>query len=66
LRDDDYDLDPANGLADMAELDPPVACKMISDQQGISDKLEEMGLTVSFVGDIISGFVKDGYTPMVW
>jgi hypothetical protein len=51
---------------DMAELDPPVACKMISDQQGISDKLEEMGLTVSFVGDIISGFVKDGYTPMVW
>jgi len=24
------------------------------------------GLTVSFVGDIISGFVKDGYTPMVW
>jgi len=51
---------------DMVELDPPVACKMISDQQGISDKLEEMGLTVSFVGDIISGFVKDGYTPMVW
>jgi hypothetical protein len=51
---------------DMVELDPPVACKLISDQQGISDKLEEMGLNVSFVGDIISGFVKDGYTPMVW
>jgi hypothetical protein len=35
-------------------------------EQGISDKLEEMGLIVSFEGDIISGFIKDGYTPMVW
>lgn len=51
---------------DMAELDPPVACKMISDQEGFSDKLEEMGLTVSYVGDIISGFVRDGYAPMVF
>ena len=50
----------------MVELDAPVACKLISDQQGISDKPEEMGLTVNFVGDIISGFIKDGYTPMVW
>ncbi len=29
-------------------------------------ELEEMGLTVSFPGDIIAGFVKDGYAPMAW
>ncbi|MBU2548239.1 MAG: hypothetical protein KKB20_07520 [Proteobacteria bacterium] len=51
---------------DMAELDPPVACKMISDQQGISDKITEIGLNVDFVGTIISGFIKDGYVPMVF
>jgi hypothetical protein len=44
----------------------PVACKFIADQQGITQKLEELGLDIQFVGDIISNHIKEGYMPMVW
>jgi hypothetical protein len=42
------------------------ACKAISDKEGISVKLEKLGAKVEYVGSIISQFIKDGYTPMVW
>jgi hypothetical protein len=42
------------------------ACKAISDREGIREKIDEMGVTVEYVGIIISDYIKDGYAPMVW
>jgi len=42
------------------------ACKAISDRKGISGEFEGLGITVEYVGTIISGFLKEGYVPMVW
>ena len=33
-----------------------IACKFISDRDGISEKIEELGLKVDYVGTIISSF----------
>ncbi|HDZ91320.1 MAG: hypothetical protein JRJ09_08015 [Deltaproteobacteria bacterium] len=43
-----------------------IACKFISDREGISEKIADMGLQVEYVGTIISDFLKDGYVPMVF
>ncbi|MFH1134813.1 MAG: hypothetical protein V1816_01875 [Pseudomonadota bacterium] len=50
----------------MVAVEPPVACRFISDQGGFSDKIEALGLKLEFVGSIIAGFLKDGYAPMVF
>jgi hypothetical protein len=42
------------------------ACKAISDKEGVSEKLEETGVKVEYVGTIVSNAIKDGYLPMVW
>ena len=44
----------------------PSVCKYISDQDGTSEKIEEFGLEVVYVGPVISDFIKDGYVPMVF
>lgn len=50
----------------MAEVDPPTACKLLSDNAGISDRIEALGLKVDYVGSLISNFIKDGFVPMVF
>jgi hypothetical protein len=42
------------------------ACKAISDEEEISQKLTEAGMKVEYVGVIVSNAIKDGYVPMVW
>lgn len=55
--------DEAIEVANMGEC---YACKAISDREAISDKVNEMGIRVEYVGSIISDFIKQGYIPMVW
>ncbi|MBW1710344.1 MAG: hypothetical protein JRG97_05575 [Deltaproteobacteria bacterium] len=51
---------------EIAETEKPLVCKFISDQEGTSEKIEELGLKVAYVGPIISDLIKDGYVPMVF
>ena len=51
---------------DLAMVTECYACKAISDRQEISVDFEELGVKVEYVGRIISGFLKEGYIPMVW
>ena len=39
----------------------PVFCKFVSDKMKVSDKLEEKGGKVIYVGDYISKLIKEGY-----
>jgi hypothetical protein len=51
---------------EIAEAGGSIACKYISDRDGVSEKMEKLGVQVEYVGSIISYLIKDGYTPMVW
>jgi hypothetical protein len=42
------------------------ACRVISDKEGVSEKLEEAGIKVEYVGTIVSNAIREGYLPMVW
>jgi hypothetical protein len=33
---------------------------------GASPRSGQDGLDVQYVGSLISGYIKDGYTPLVW
>ena len=50
----------------LLEYETPIACKFLSDHSGKSDKLQELGFQVEYVGSMVSNFIKDGYVPMVW
>ena len=63
ILEDDRVRKAAEGLS---ETDKPIFCKFISDRDGHSEQLEEMGMDVQYVGNIIADFIKDGYVPMVW
>ena len=43
-----------------------VACKYLSDRDGKSEQLAGLGIQVEYVGSLISGYIHDGYVPMVW
>ena len=43
-----------------------VACKAVADRYGISEEISALGVTVEYVGKMISDLTKDGYLPMVW
>jgi hypothetical protein len=60
---DDEVVDAASQLL---EYQTPVACKFLSDQDRVSDKLSELGFDVQYVGSMISDYIKKGYTPMVF
>ena len=51
---------------EVANLGECFACKAISDRDEISEKVDEMGIKVEYVGSIISDFIKHGYVPMLW
>ena len=50
----------------ISQTETPVACKFLSDRDGISEKIEEIGVNVDYVGSIISNLIKEGYAPMVF
>jgi len=50
----------------LLDHETPIACKFLSDRDGISEKLEKMGVTVDYVGALISGYIAEGYVPMVF
>lgn len=50
----------------ISEAEAPVACKAISDRDGISEQLCDLGIEVDFVGRRITSLIKQGYTPMVF
>jgi len=43
-----------------------VACRYLSDREGSSAGLDDLGLDVAYVGEPISDLIKEGYVPMVW
>ena len=51
---------------EIAEAGGSIACKIMSDLDGVSEKFEKLGVQVEYVAGIISDLLKDGYTPMVW
>jgi hypothetical protein len=60
------DDDVAKSAAELAKYGPALACKFISDAEGQSEKVSDLGIEVKYVGEEISQMVKDGYIPMVW
>jgi hypothetical protein len=42
------------------------ACQTISDREGISDRISELGVRVELVGARVSELIKDGYVPLVF
>ncbi len=56
----------AKTAKELCAAEKPFACKFISDRDGISEKIEALGVNVDYVGTIISDFIKDGYVPMVF
>lgn len=60
------DAEVADAAIEVAGLCESYACKAISDREGISEKIDKMGIHVEYVGSIISDYIKQGYVPMVW
>jgi len=60
------DTDVTASAAELAKVGQPLACKFLSDRDGISERIESLGITVDYVGSMISDLIKDGYAPMVW
>jgi hypothetical protein len=60
------DAETADFASQLLTYETPIACKRLSDDAGISNKLQELGYTVEYVGTIISDFIKEGYVPMVF
>ena len=60
------DEDVIKAASNLLDYETPIACKFLSDRDGISDKLEKLGVNVDYVGTIISGFIEEGYAPMVF
>ena len=60
------DTEVADAAIEVAGLGESYACKAISDRETISDRISEMGIRVEYVGSIISEYIKEDYTPMVW
>ena len=50
----------------IAKTNPPMFCKYLSDQDGNSDQLKDIGMDVQYVGPIIADLIKDGYVPLVF
>ena len=60
------DEEVIKAASNLLDYETPIACKFLSDRDGISDKLEKLGVNVDYVGTIISGFIEEGYAPMVF
>ena len=60
------DSEVADAAIEIAGMSESFACKAISDRDGISERIDKMGVKVEYVGTIISEYIKQGYVPMVW
>jgi hypothetical protein len=60
------DTDVTNSATELAGLGQPIACKFLSDRDGISKRIEGLGIAVDYVGSMIADLISEGYTPMVW
>ncbi len=60
------DEEVAKAASRLRDYETPIACKFLSDRDGISEKLENMGVNVDYVGSLISGYIAEGYAPMVF
>ena len=60
------DMEVSAKAKEIAAIGESIACKAISDKQGVSDNLAKLGIKIEYVGTIISNLIKDGYAPMVW
>ena len=60
------DDDVIQAASELLDYQTPIACKFLSDKSGASDKLEELGFNVQFVGSLISDSIKAGFIPMVF
>ena len=60
------DEEVAQAASRLLDYQTPIACKFLSDRDGISDKLGELGVNVDNVGPLISGYIDEGYTPLVF
>ncbi len=60
------DADIAKEVMAIAQMTGTTACKFLSDRDGISEEIANLGIAVDYVGTIISDHLKDGYVPMVW
>lgn len=43
-----------------------VSCKFIADRDENNKETESLGVTVEYVGSMISDLIKDGYVPLIW
>lgn len=61
------DIELQDDVRQIIELGEKVyVCKACSDKYMASEKLEELGCDVIYVGAISSEFIKDGYTIFNW
>ncbi|MHA2042669.1 MAG: hypothetical protein ACW975_12490 [Candidatus Thorarchaeota archaeon] len=60
------DAEVAARAEEVSELCETVACKFLSDRDETSEQTAELGIKVDYVGALISGLIKEGFTPMVW
>lgn len=60
------DSDVKNSATELANYGTPLACKFLSDRDGISSHIESLGIEVDYVGSMIAELIRDGYVPMVW
>jgi hypothetical protein len=60
------DEEVAAAASRLLDYETPIACKFLSDRDGISDKLEKIGINVDYVGALISGYIAEGYVPLVF
>jgi hypothetical protein len=63
LKDEDI-AQSARKVASIGE--EPIACKNFADRNGITEKIENLGIKVDYVGPIISSLIKEDYVPMVF
>jgi hypothetical protein len=55
------DKEIQDGLAKMKEVGIDLkACKACADQLGVSEKLEQLGIEVKYIGKDLTGFIKEG------
>jgi hypothetical protein len=60
------DEEVAGEVRNISVIGESFACITISNKDGTTEKIREIGLTLVGVGPVISKLINDGYVPMVW
>jgi len=43
-----------------------LACKVVTDTEGIGEQVAALDVDIQYLGEKISKLIKEGYTPIVW